>query len=285
MFGWFQSLVIAQQLLGKLSAIDYVDAASIGLVVSPCFLKDEAAKGVSAFATNETLKAEQEAAMDVVTDFMANEVPNSIAWSASMGDNAARRNYIKFLSAFLNLEGTANTVASNLAANYECVKSASVAASGATKPVMAFVEYQAPSDYNNQTAIYQINMPAYKAEFIADVGAVAPVTKTTKFTDSAAFLEAIKNVEYLVDETFIGTSSFDDLLTTYKLTSGSALPFVAKKQVYRTDKLQNAEGWTGEADTLLYKLDVKLILDFFVTQPGSSRPLPSTTSSSPTLLP
>jgi hypothetical protein len=169
------------------------------------------------------------------------------SWSASLGDNVARREYVKYLAAFFNLEATANTVAKSLADNYECVSSASKSASAAAakKPVVAFVEYQTPSDFNGQKASWQINMPRYKAQYIADIGAVAPVNATKSFATAAEFLEAVKDVEYLIDETFLGTAEINGFLTTYGLTNSSNLPFIKNKKVYRTDRLQEDEGWNG----------------------------------------
>jgi hypothetical protein len=189
-----------------------------------------------------------------------------ISWSASLGDNVARREYIKYLAAFFNLEAVANTAAKALADNYECVSSASKSASAAAakKPVVAFVEYQTPSDFNEQKASWQINMPRYKAQFIADIGAVAPANQTTSFATAAEFLEAVKDVEYLIDETFLGTSDYAGFLTTYGLTNSSSVAFIKNKKVYRTDRLQNDQGWTG-----VFSLGGVLFLNQFLTRPFS----------------
>ncbi|KAI9016737.1 hypothetical protein DFJ74DRAFT_240502 [Hyaloraphidium curvatum] len=88
-------------------------------------------------------------------------------------------------------------------------------------------------------------MPPYKAEFIADVGGVSPSANTTSYSTINDFLAAVRSVDYLVDETFLGTTDYAGFLETYGLTANSSIPFVKNKKVYRTDKLQNGEGWTA----------------------------------------
>ena len=68
------------QLLDKLANIDYVDADTAGLVVSPCFQKEVESKGIVALSANATQKEQELNSMDFATNFMASEEKNVIVY-------------------------------------------------------------------------------------------------------------------------------------------------------------------------------------------------------------
>ncbi|KAJ3328531.1 hypothetical protein HDU93_001433, partial [Gonapodya sp. JEL0774] len=88
------------------------------------------------------------------------------------------------------------------------------------------------------------NNATYKLAYTRDAG-LTPVNSNAKYTSATDFQAALANVDYLIDETFLGTTTFDAFLKTYGLTADSSLKVVKNKQVYRTDLLQNSGAWTA----------------------------------------
>ncbi|KAI9016736.1 hypothetical protein DFJ74DRAFT_240487 [Hyaloraphidium curvatum] len=75
------TVITYHELLGKVTALDYVDAFTIGLIVSPCAQKEIADKGLKPLdAANETLKEEEIASTDLYTEFSASNMTDSVVW-------------------------------------------------------------------------------------------------------------------------------------------------------------------------------------------------------------
>ncbi|KAI9034117.1 hypothetical protein DFJ74DRAFT_600737 [Hyaloraphidium curvatum] len=220
------------EILGRLPGLKFVTAGTEDLIVSPCFQKEYATGTIaSASATNRSLAAQELASVGIQTVFSQSSAPNAVIWSATLGDNAARRNYIKYLAPFFNQESAAIDLAASMAKNYDCIAMASRRAGADRRQTLAFTQYNAPSDFNNQTVSWTINLPTFKRQFTTDAGAVAPV--------------AVASVDMLIDETFTGTSDFEGFLAAYGLQANSTLPFIRNKTVFRTDRIQNKQGWTA----------------------------------------
>lgn len=134
--------------------------------------------------------------------------------------------------------------------NYNCFKDAANAK--ATKPIVAWSSYVAPSTFNNNTASWTLSPADYKRILTVDAGATFyNGTDKGTFTTSAEFLAAIKNVDVIIDETFAG-SDMTAFLTAYGLTTANTADykFLANKAVFRQDGLVNpndGRDWFGGA--------------------------------------
>jgi len=62
-----------------------------------------------------------------------------------------------------------------------------------------------------------------------------------QFFDVNEFHEAIKDVDIIIDETYL-VGSYDDFLAYYHLTESSPFKFIANKKIFRED------GWLNPAD-------------------------------------
>ena len=134
--------------------------------------------------------------------------------------------------------------------NYNCFKK--TANAKATKPIVAWSSYVAPSSFNNNTASWTLSGAEYKKILTVDAGAsFYNGTDKGTFTTSAEFLAAIKTVDVIIDETFAG-SDMTAFLTSYGLTTADTAnyKFLANKAVFRQDGLVNpndGRDWFGGA--------------------------------------
>ncbi|KAF9115127.1 hypothetical protein BGX27_008832 [Mortierella sp. AM989] len=229
------------EMLGKRSAIKAVDTE--GLVSSPC-VQYGLDKGeiVGLEDKNATLRAQQISSVDVIfSSFKPSDlgIENKTVTTSEVLDPGPlnRAEWLEFYSTFFNLEDSAQSLTATINNNYNCFSSAANAQT--TKPVIAWASYTAPSTFNNNTASWSLSPAAYKKTLSIDAGAnFFNGTTSSKFTTAAEFAAAVKDVDVLIDETFIG----DDINAFYKnydLTASSTLKFIQNKAIFRQDGLVN----------------------------------------------
>lgn len=137
--------------------------------------------------------------------------------------------------------------------NYDNLRKA---ASGyKTKPVVAWTIYDAPDQYNGNTATWKIKTGGYREQLTTDAGATIYTGSALNFTKAEDLLAAIKNVDILIDETYIATN-LTDVLSNYQIKDVTQHKFA--KAIYREDGLLTKSGgydWFGTplamADALL----------------------------------
>ncbi|KAG0048277.1 hypothetical protein BGZ89_004652, partial [Linnemannia elongata] len=242
------------EMLGKRSALKVVDTE--GLVSSPCVqLGLEKGEIVGLEDANKTLRAEQFKGADIVfgSGFgVENGTETKTVGTSEVSDPGPlnRAEWLEFYSTFFNLEESAQKLTASINNNYNCFKSAANAK--ATKPIVAWSSYVAPSSFNNNTATWTLSGADYKKILTVDAGA-SFYNGTTKgtFTTSTEFLAAIKDVDVIIDETFAG-SDMAAFLTSYGLTAADTAnyKFLANKAVFREDGLVNpndGRDWFGGA--------------------------------------
>ncbi|KAF9153598.1 hypothetical protein BG015_003080 [Linnemannia schmuckeri] len=242
------------EMLGRRSALKVVDTE--GLVSSPCVqLGLEKGEIVGLEDNNKTLRAEQFKAVEIVfgSGFsVENGTESKTVGTSEVSDPGPlnRAEWLEFYSTFFNLEESAQKLTASINNNYNCFKSAANAK--ATKPLVAWSSYVAPSSYNNNTATWTLSPAEYKKILTVDAGATF-YNGTTKgtFTNSAEFLAAIKDVDIIIDETFSG-SDMTAFYASYGLTNADTAnyKFLANKAVFRQDGLVNpndGRDWFGGA--------------------------------------
>ncbi|OAQ24439.1 hypothetical protein K457DRAFT_838262 [Linnemannia elongata AG-77] len=205
------------EMLGKRSALKVVDTE--GLVSSPCVqLGLEKGEIVGLEDANKTLRAEQFKGANIVfgSGFsVENGTETKTVGTSEVSDPGPlnRAEWLEFYSTFFNLEESAQKLTASINNNYNCFKSAANAK--ATKPIVAWSSYVAPSSFNNNTATWTLSGADYKKILTVDAGA-SFYNGTTKgtFTTSTEFLAAIKDVDVIIDETFAG-SDMAAFLTSY----------------------------------------------------------------------
>jgi hypothetical protein len=150
------------------------------------------------------------------------------------------------LGSFYNLESTANSVTKTILDDYNCITSKANTTT-ITRPKVAIVQYLAPSDFNNQTASWEISADKFEIDYVTGAGGdfyssnvTNAVPRPVTFSNAADFLKAIEPVDILIDASFASTVIADvykafglsDAATNYK--------FVAKKQVWMANRQINA---------------------------------------------
>jgi hypothetical protein len=212
-------------------------------VSSPCFQKQVAGGSIQTLSTtNSTLATEQLAGVDVELGASAADSTNnkSVAVYAAQDPGTLNRaEWLEFFAAFFNKEQNANTLTAQINNNYNRLKQA---ASGYNpKPVVAWANYQAPSQYNNNTASWGVSNATYKVELTKDAGGTA--LGYGLYSNVTAFQQAIMNADVLIDETYYATS-LDDVLKNYNISSAdqSKYKFLTDKALYREDGISTQAG-------------------------------------------
>ncbi|CAO3565699.1 unnamed protein product [Mortierella alpina] len=226
-------------MLGKRSAIKVVDTEA--LVNSPCIQAGlEKSEIIGLEDKNVTLRAEQLNKTDVVfTTLGGDAVEGKTVLTSEVSDPGPlnRAEWLEFYSTFFNLEEPAQKLTSTINNNYNCFKKA--ANTPTTKPVIAWTSYIAPASYNNNTASWTISGAAYKKILSQDAGAnFYNGTTLSTFSTAAAFADAVKDVDILIDETFAG-EDIDSFYKNYQLSATSPLKFIQNKAIFREDGIVN----------------------------------------------
>ncbi|KAG0237805.1 hypothetical protein BGW42_008426 [Actinomortierella wolfii] len=232
------------EMLGKRSAVKVVDTE--GLVTSPCVqagLAKGEIKGVE--DKDQTIRAQQLNSVDAVFATFSSDpsVQNKSVITFETADPGPlnRVEWLEFYSTFFNLEKEAQERTAKINNNYNCFKS--LATAKGNKPVIAWASYDAPSQFNNNTASWVISNAAYKKILTEDAGATfffpgdAKLT-THKYATAEEFATGVANVDILIDESVVGTD-YASVLQNYKLTETSTLKFVKNKAIYREDGAVN----------------------------------------------
>ncbi|KAJ2845295.1 hypothetical protein IWW36_004839, partial [Coemansia brasiliensis] len=157
-----------------------------------------------------------------------------------------RSEWIKFFAAFFNAEERANDIFGSIDSNYECFTKKADEEYNDLRPVVAWTSYAPPSEYNNNTAYWQISFADYKYDLVRDAGARMLNTtgeQATIFDSSKAFLDALEDVDIIIDESFV-TYSYDELLEHYGVSdrAKSSYSWVTAGRVFRPDRLQSVAG-------------------------------------------
>ncbi|CAG8531846.1 5654_t:CDS:2, partial [Scutellospora calospora] len=227
------SVVPFLEVLGLRSNIAALDPTS---VTSPCLqLLSANSSVVTISMTNTTLATEQLTKVDSVFNSMVDLTnPKAISISASSDPGPLNRaEWLKFYSAFFNLEDKANTIYNQISDNYNCLKSLSKTNN---PPTVAWVSYNAPSSFNNNTASWTINDAIYKKIYTENAGGSYFNTTPHLYSTSASFLSAIANVDILIDETLTALN-ITEVYTNYNLNSNDIYKFVKNQAIYREDGL------------------------------------------------
>ncbi|CAG8617941.1 7009_t:CDS:2 [Ambispora leptoticha] len=230
------------ELLGLRSYITYEDSSSASFVSSPCIQALENST-ITALSGNSTQKTQDFQKVDLVIGAYSadNTTNNSVSTSAANDPGTLNRiEWLKFYAVFFNLEAKAENLTAQLDNNYSCLKNLATSKASSSQPLIAWAAYEAPSQYNNNTASWAITDGIYKKQLTEDAGAKYFNSTTLTFSTSADFLKAIENVDILIDETYIAPT-YNDVLKNYGISSAdnSTYKFVKNKQVYREDGLVN----------------------------------------------
>ncbi|KAF9959568.1 hypothetical protein BGZ72_009403 [Mortierella alpina] len=227
------------EMLGKRSAIKVVDTEA--LVNSPCIQAGlEKSEIIGLEDKNVTLRAEQLNKTDVVFTTLGGAViEGKTVLTSEVSDPGPlnRAEWLEFYSTFFNLEEPAQKLTATINNNYNCFKKQ--ANTPTTKPIIAWTSYIAPSSFNNNTASWSFSSAPYKKIFSQDAGATFyNGTTLSTFTTAAAFADAVKDVDVVIDETFAG-EDIEAFYKNYQLTAASTLKFVQNKAIFRQDGIVN----------------------------------------------
>ncbi|CAM0142984.1 hypothetical protein VKS41_006265 [Umbelopsis sp. WA50703] len=229
------------EMLGVANSVTAV--GSDALISSPCFQKFVQSDNIPTLSDTNTTSANL-TLTKVDVEFGAYEADptnnKSVSVSASQDPGTLNRaEWLEFFAAFYNKEQLANTLTAQINDNYNRLKQA---ASGYNpKPLVAWASYTAPSSYNNNTASWTVSNATYKVQFSQDAGGSALSGGT--YSSVSDFLNAITDVDVLIDETFVG-SDFNAFLQNYNIsaTNENNYKFIKNKAVYREDRISTTAG-------------------------------------------
>ncbi|KAJ3214914.1 hypothetical protein HDU67_001063 [Dinochytrium kinnereticum] len=241
------------ELLGRASAIDYTSGGA-QYIVSPCVQAFTGVKDVN--STTPEAASAQLNSTDVFFQFFSSyPTNNSVVFPVTFDKTSLNRvDWLNFIGAFFNLEAKANTIVNAIKENYACIKAAATSATSTPKKTVAIVEYDAPSQFNENVESWKIVNSDYMVELINNAGGQVRVPETagTKtatgttwtFTKSADLIAALGSSDILIDQTF----DADTVAETFKnfgFTETSPLNFIKNKQIYNPNKQINSVGGTG----------------------------------------
>ncbi|KNE72047.1 hypothetical protein AMAG_15988 [Allomyces macrogynus ATCC 38327] len=232
------------EVLGQRGAVAAADSEA--LVTSACFqklVKDK--KIASVDSTNAAAAAKTLNGVDAIfTGFgmTVKDVDGSkvVAQYASSDPGMLNRaEWLEYFAQWFGLEAQAQATTQDIDARYKAAKDAAKRAAPTTPLNVAWISYAAPSSFNNNTASWSFSAAAYKKALVEDAGGKLMTPDTASFTDAEAFRKALTDADVVVDETFTGTSTFDEFTKTFGVSD--AFKFVKNRQVYRLDKRVNPD--------------------------------------------
>ncbi|KAJ1938170.1 hypothetical protein FBU59_004527, partial [Linderina macrospora] len=248
---WATTAAIFVEALGVQNRIKNLGTAPS--IVSPCLqklLQDDIKPFNEGNATATELQEQQNMVVFNMQGGQDANTTNTVYSVEYLEDSAlGRSEWVKFFAPFFNAEERANKLFDSVASNYDCFKNKANKEYNDIRPVIAWTSYSAPSSFNNNTAYWQVSYANYKYNLVRDAGARMLNTtdhQTTKFATSKAFLNALKEVDIVIDESGLGYN-YTELLKKYGVEdpSKSDYAWVANKRVYRPDLIQSAEGGLG----------------------------------------
>ncbi|KAJ1997032.1 hypothetical protein H4R26_005978, partial [Coemansia thaxteri] len=202
---------------------------------------------------NSTDTDSQEQSSDVVFNMPGGEDTNTTntVYSTEYLESSAlgRSEWVKFFGVFFNAEERANKLFDSVDSNYQCFAAKAEKEYNEIRPVVAWTSYAAPTQYNNNTAYWQISFADYKYDIVRDAGARMLNTtgkQATMFPTSQAFLRALKSVDIVVDESFV-SYDYATLLKNYGIADQKSANYswVATGRVFRPDRIQSTSGGLG----------------------------------------
>ncbi|KAJ2637544.1 hypothetical protein GGF44_002934 [Coemansia sp. RSA 1694] len=202
---------------------------------------------------NSTDTDHQEQSNDVVFSMPGGQDTNTTntVYSTEYLESSAlgRSEWIKFFGAFFNAEERANKLFDAVDSNYQCFATKAEKEYNDIRPVIAWTSYAGPTQYNNNTAYWQISFANYKYDIVRDAGARMLNTtgkQSTMFSTSQSFLRALKDVDIVIDESFV-SYSYSTLLKNYGISDikQANYSWVATGRVFRPDRVQSTSGGLG----------------------------------------
>ncbi|KAJ3283324.1 hypothetical protein HK104_010441 [Borealophlyctis nickersoniae] len=272
----FIAVPITSVYAGDTTVIPYIEALggretitlsdSTQYITSPCLHALNRTQNLD--AANATHALEQTSGASVAFGFVGAKNANAsnfVAFPATLSNAMNRAQWLQFVAAFYNKEALATTLTQKITNNYGCISSAAKQSQPSTGgPVVAFTNYL---NYQNKET-WQITSSAYINDYITDSGArnLSGVT-VFSYTEKSKFLEALKSVDILMDNT-LSVSSITDLYKAYGLTKDSTdYKFVKNGQIYTPNRQQNANGGSQWFESAVLLQNVVLADFVWMTNP------------------
>nr|CAG8483654.1 5466_t:CDS:2 [Entrophospora candida] len=228
------------EVLGLRSNIVALD--STAMVSSPCIQSLKEKGSITQLSNDVALREQQLGAVDVAFGAFTADPKSlkSVSTSSTSDPGTLNRvGWIKFYSVFFNLEKKSTDIVTQISDNYNCYKKMAVDHPLKEKPLVAWISYVAPDEFNNNTATWNIADAIYKKQFTEDAGGVYFNATTLVYNDAKSFLQAIANVDIVIDETFIG-ATIADFYKNYNLSADqTTYKFIKNKAIYREDGITN----------------------------------------------
>ncbi|KAI9141257.1 hypothetical protein BKA69DRAFT_1151946 [Paraphysoderma sedebokerense] len=216
------------------------------MISSPCYQKLRSeSKTTEVSSTNDTLAASQLTEADVIFTSGFTQVPgreNRIVAQYASSDPGVinRAEWMEFVGQFYNREESAEAIVRDIDGRYKCVKEAAVAkGAGAGNPSIAWISYTL---YEGAKS-WSVSTAKFKQSYVEDAGATFFKASKSLFTDLNEFKAAIKDVDVVIDESFVSTDTPEGFAKEFGVDD--SFKFVKNKQVYRVDKQQNPTGLFG----------------------------------------
>ncbi|KAJ3313215.1 hypothetical protein HDU76_002702 [Blyttiomyces sp. JEL0837] len=285
------TIVTYLELLGVQTSIKYATDSTAQYIGSPCIQKANSIANID--TANATKATEQLKSVDVNFGFMAaplvSGLDNYVSFPATNDQGVLHRvEWLGFVGSFFNKEAMANTIGKTIIDNYNCLSKSALAAAGSNMPKVAFVEYDAASDFNNQTESWQINAYQFEKDFAAAAGGVllepsadklppagspppsSPTAgKSYPYGNAKDFLAAIADADIVIDESY-GDVNGNDFLKSFGLTAADTkYKFVANQNVWSSNKEINANAGTEWFEAAVVEENIVLADLISIVQPST----------------
>ncbi|TPX70943.1 hypothetical protein SpCBS45565_g01522 [Spizellomyces sp. 'palustris'] len=232
------------EMLGVRQTIKYT--TDPGFITSPCIRK----LNIPQFASTPT-----DAQMSNVNVTFSWRTPNVnstkiVRFPATSSTTSLQRyQWIHFLGAFFNKEDRANTVASTIADDYNCIKQ-KAAAAATSQPATVFANY-----YSGTWTLGS----AYTRAYVSDAGGNAAPSNTTAaqtfdYSTQSAFISLLQNTSDIIYTGDITLDAFYQNLNISSLTAAStnnAYPWKVNGALWNVNRVTNnlatANAWFEQA--------------------------------------
>lgn len=202
------------ELIGMRTAVSYIDTTWL---TSVCFNKmanegmveDLGGAWKATGTVYPTDKVEKVDAIIVGNTAYAD--PKHIAFSSTTDNKQlARAEWLKFMGAFFNVEGVANSVYQESASRYACHSKA--AQEQPTKPIVVWLDY---ASWNAEP--YTLQNTPYKMELTKSAGGMVGNTEKKSFATTAELLAELKvlKVDIVIDESY-NMATWADVKAAYE---------------------------------------------------------------------
>lgn len=263
------------ELLGARTKINTTD--SLEFIVSACVQALGKTNAINSLNSSNTELATSELSkQDLVLQYLSSSfdsLKNAVAFTATTDKGSLNRvQYLDFVGAFLNQESASTGIKKTITDSYNCIgnvaKNAQKQVGDSNAPVVAFTTYNAPADYNNNTASWTVSNATYKSDYVTNAGGKLFNPPKLFYQTAKELLDVLTDVDIVIEESAISVKDAATFYKSYNTSASSSLKFIKNKQVYQFDKTSNPNGGNDWFESAIVYAHIVLADFTSITYPG-----------------